>query len=139
MDRCPHPPQVPKCRMGYPGVQRMTLSMSVSLKDPLRFRRGHVDWTGRFHVRVQPSFDHLPNAPCTFTDHDHNALRSFAHDRHERCLAALYSAALGPRNQGRWLSLPARLDALNYPCKFSLICREIWGCCYRLFPGDRSV
>lgn len=63
--------------------------------------------------QVQPSFDHPPNIQCTFVNDGHDILRSFAHDRHEGCLATFHSTTIGPRNQGRWLSLPPRLDASN--------------------------
>ena len=61
--------------------------------------------------QVQPSFDHIH---ChTFANDCHDILRSFSHDYHEGRLATLHSTTLGPRNKGRWFSLPARLDASN--------------------------
>jgi hypothetical protein len=84
----------------------------------MRTSGNHVNLTGRrfIHVTSSTNFDHLPNIAdiqCTPTNDGHDTLRSFAHDRHEGCLAALHSTTLGPSNQRRWLSLPARLDATN--------------------------
>jgi hypothetical protein len=104
----------PRPIVWHADLQNISSSPGTRYPASRTVRYGAITWscTGRFHVS-STRFRSPPNVHCTSPNDGHDILRSFAHDRHEGCLATLHSPALAPRDQGRRLSLPARLDALN--------------------------